>query len=70
MARAVLPKHSARAERLFEGIIDRALHHWRRVPALDGGSGDHDLDVFETDTTILDDGDDTVSFASCMSESV
>ena len=44
MARAVLPNPSARAVWLFAGIIDRALHRWRRVPALDGGPGDHDLD--------------------------
>ena len=39
MARAVLPNPSARAEWLFAGIIDRALHHWGHVPALDGGPG-------------------------------
>ena len=37
MARAVLPNSSARAVWLFAGIIDRALHHWGHVPALDGG---------------------------------
>ena len=36
-ARAFLPNPSARAEWLFAGIIDRALHHWGHVPALDGG---------------------------------
>ena len=70
MANAVLPNPSARAEWLFAGIIDRALHHWGHVPALDGGPGDHDLDDLETDTPILDDDGDTVSLASCMSESV
>ena len=69
MARAVLPNPSARAEWLFAGIIDRALHHWGHVPALDGGLGDHDLDDFETDTAIPDDDDDIDSLASCMSES-
>ena len=39
MARAVLPNPSARVEWLFAGIIDRALHHWGHVPALDGGPG-------------------------------
>ena len=43
MARAVLPNPSERAEWLFAGIIDRALHHWEHVPALDGGPDDHDL---------------------------
>ena len=33
MARAVHPNPSARAEWLFAGIIDRALHHWGHVPA-------------------------------------
>ena len=37
MARAVLLNPSARAQWLFPSIIDRALHHWRRVLALDGG---------------------------------
>ena len=69
MARAVLPNPSARAEWLFAGIIDRALHHWGHVPALDGGPGDH-LDDFETDTAIPDDDDDIVSLASCTYESV
>ena len=32
-----LPNPSARAEWLLAGIIDRALHQWRHVPALDGG---------------------------------
>ena len=49
-ARSALPNLSARAERLFASIIDRGLHHWGRVLALDGGPGDHDLDDFETDT--------------------
>ena len=70
MARAVLPNLSARAEWLFAGIIDRALHHRGHVPALDGGpgDGDHDLDDFGTDTAIPD--DDSVSLASCTCESV
>ena len=38
-ARAVLPNLSARAEWLFAGIIDKALHQWGHVPPLDGGSG-------------------------------
>ena len=70
MARAVLPNPSARAEWLFAGIIDRALHHWGHVPALDGGPGDRDLVDFETDTAIPDDDDDIVSLASCTYESV
>ena len=61
MARAVLPNPSARAEWLFAGIIDRALHHWGLVLTLDSGPGDHDLDVSETDTAIPDDDDDIVS---------
>ena len=55
---------------LSAGIIDRPLHHWRRVLALDGGPGDHDLDDFETDTATNDDDDDIVSPASCTNESV
>ena len=61
MARAVLPNPSARAEWLFAGTNDRALHQWGHVPALDGGPGDHDSDDFETDTAIPDDADDIVS---------
>ena len=68
MARAVLPNPSARAEWLFAGIIDRALHHWGKVPALDGGPGDHDLADSETDTVIPD--DDIVSQARFAYESV
>ena len=56
MARAVLPNTSARAKWLFAGIIDRALHHWGHVAALDGGPGEHDLDDSETDTAIPDEG--------------
>ena len=37
MARAVLPNPSARAEWLFAGIIDRALHHWDMSPPLTVG---------------------------------
>ena len=37
MPRAFLPNPSVRAEWLFAGIINRALHHWGHVPALDGG---------------------------------
>ena len=70
MARAVLPNPSARAEWLFAGIIDRALHHWGHVPALDGGPGDHDLDEFETDTAIPNDDNDVASLASYTYESV
>ena len=70
MARAVLPNPSARAEWLFAGIIDRVLHHWGHVPAFDRGPGVHDLDDFETDTTIPDDDDDIVSLASYTNESV
>ena len=69
MARAVLPNPSARADWLFAGIIDRALHHWGHVPSLDGGPGDHDLDDFETDTAIPGD-DDIVSLPSYTYESV
>ena len=47
------PESFSAAEWLFAGIIDRALHHWEHVPALDGGPGDHDLDDFETDTAYL-----------------
>ena len=50
--------------------IDRALHHWGHVPALDGGPRDHDLDDSGTDTAIPDDDDDVVSPASCAYESV
>ena len=70
MARAVLPNPSARAEWLFAGIIDRALHHWRHVPALDGGSGVHDLDFDGSDIdTALPDDDDDVVFESFPQES-
>ena len=62
MARAVPPNPSARAEWLF-AVIDRALHHWGHVPALDRGPGDHRLDGSETDTAIPDD-DDIASLAS------
>ena len=68
MARALLPYPSARAGWLFAGIIDRAMHQWRHVVALDGGPGDHDLDDFETDTAKPD--DDNVSLASCTYEAV
>ena len=68
MARAVLPNPSARGEWLFAGIIDRVLHHWGHVPALDGGRGDHDLADSEIDTAIPD--DDIVSLASYAHESV
>ena len=70
MAGAVLPNPSARAEWLFAGIIDRALHRWGHVLALDGGPGEHDLDYSETDKAIPDDGDDIVSQASYTRESV
>ena len=62
MTRAFLPNPSARAEWLLVGIIDRALHHWDRVPPLDGGIGYHDHADSETDTTIPDDDDDIASF--------
>ena len=39
-------------------------------PALDDGPGEHDLGDYETETAIPDDDDDSVSLASCMSESV
>ena len=68
MARAVLPKPSARAEWLFAGIIDSALHHWGHVPALHSVPRDHDLADSETDTAIPD--DDIVSLASYAHESV
>ena len=61
MTRAVLPNPSARAEWLFAGIIDRAVHYWDRVPPLDGGIGDHDHADSETDTAIPDDDDDIAS---------
>ena len=70
MARAVLPNLSSRAEWLFAGIVDGALHHWGHVPPLDGGPGDHDHADSETDTAIPDDDDDTASLASCSLESV
>ena len=69
MARAVLLNPSARAEWLFAGISDRALHRWVRDPALDGGPGDHDLGDSETDTAMPDD-DVIVSQASYAHESV
>ena len=55
MARTVPPNPSARAEWLFAGIIDRALHHWGHVPA--------DIDDFETDTATPD-GDDDICLPS------
>ena len=61
MARAVQPNPSARREWLFAGIIDRALHHWGHVPALDGRPGDHNLTDSETDTAIPE--DDIVSLS-------
>ena len=70
VARAVLANPSARAEWLFASVIDRALHYWGHVPALDGGPGDHDLDDFETDTATPDDDEDIVSLTSCTYESV
>ena len=70
MARAVLPDPSARAEWPLAGIIDRALHHWRRVSPLDGGPGDHDHADSQTDTAIPDDDDDIASLASCSFESL
>ena len=68
MARAALPDPSAREEWLFVGIIDRGLHHWRHVPLLDGGPGNHDHADSKTDTAIPD--DDMASLASCSFESV
>ena len=70
VARAVLPNPSARTEWLFAGIIDRALHHWKHVPALDGGIGDHDHADSETNTAIPDDDDDIASLASQPSASL
>ena len=70
MARAALPNPSARAAWLFAGIIDRALHRWGHVPALDGGPGDNDHDDSETDTAIPDDDHDVVSPARYAYESV
>ena len=70
MTRAVLPNPSARAEWLLAGIIDRALHHWGHVPALDGGPGDHDHTDSETDTAVPDDDDDIASLASESFESL
>ena len=72
MARAVLPNNSARAEWLFAGIFDRALHHWGHVPALDGGPGvlDLDFDGSDIDTALPDDDDEVVSFESFSQESV
>ena len=72
MARAVLQNTSARAECLSAGIIDRALHHWGHVPALDGWPGMHDLDFDDSDmdTALPDDDDDVVSFESFPQESV
>ena len=60
MARAVLPNPSARAMWLFAGIIGAALHHRGHVPALDGGSGVHDLgfDGSDKGTALPDDDDD------------
>ena len=70
MTRAVLPNPSARAEWLFAGIIDRALHHWDHVLTLGGGNGDHDHADSETDTAMPDDDDDVASLASQPSESL
>ena len=64
------PNPSARAECLFTGIIDRALHHWGHVTPLDGGPGDHDHADSETDTATPDDDDDIASLASCWFECV
>ena len=58
IARAVLPNPSARAERLFAGIIDRALHHWGHVSPLCGGPCDHDHADSETDTATPFNDDD------------
>ena len=58
MGRAVVPNLSARAERLFVGMIDRALNHWGHVLLVDGGIGDNDHADSETDTAIPDDDDD------------
>ena len=68
MTRAVLPNPSARAEWLFAGIIDGALHHWGHVLPLDDGPGDQDHADSETDTAIPD--DDIASLASCSFEYV
>ena len=69
MARAVLPNPSARAEWLFAGIIDRALHHWGHVPLLTVDLADQDLDDSETDTAIPD-NEDIAPLASYSFESV
>ena len=57
---------------LFAGVIDRALHHWGHVPALDGGFGvfDLDFDGSDIDTALPDDDDDVVSLKNFSQESV
>ena len=67
MARAVPPNPSARAEWLFGGIIDRALHRWGHVRVPDGWPGVHNLDFdgSDIDTALPDDDDDVVSIESC-----
>ena len=70
-ADAVLSNASVLAEWLFAGI-DRALHHWGHVPALDGGLGCTTLTstVPTWNTALPDDDDDVVSFESFSQESV
>ena len=72
MARAVLQNPFARAEWLFAGFFDRALHHRGHVPALDGGPGAYDLDFdgSDIDTAFPDDDDDVVTFENFSRESV
>ena len=72
MPGAVLPNPPGRAEWLFAGTIDRALHHCGHVPALDGGHGVHDFDFdgSDIDTALPDDDDDVVSFEKFSQESV
>ena len=43
MTRAVLA-NLRHGQWLLASIIDRVLHYWGHVPALDGGTGDHDHD--------------------------
>ena len=70
MTRAVLPNPWTRAEWLFAGIIDGALHHWDHVLPLDGGIGDDDHADSETDTAVPDDDDHIAFLASQPSASL
>ena len=51
-------------------LTDRALHHKRHVPPLNGGPGDYDHADFETDAAKPEDDDDIAFLASCSFESL